>query len=115
MVGNLMAHRLKVVAAVLDVLNILFAERKTQADERLLRAIVNTALVIRCQFTAWDIHRIMKLVALFIRTDYPDSPIGQIKFQLFQTAMLLDSDISNDRHIDRLTALATGMTFSSSL
>jgi len=110
-----MAHRLKVVAAVRGVLDILFAGRKTQADERLLRAIVNTALVIRCQFTAWDIHGIMKLVALFIRTDYPDSPIGQIKLQLFQTAMLLEGHISNDRHIDRLTALATGMTFPSSL
>jgi proline dehydrogenase len=66
---------LKTITAVWNVLDILFTGRKTKADERLHRAVMNTALVILSQFTARNIHEIIKLVSLFIRTDNPDSPV----------------------------------------
>jgi len=59
-----------------DVLDILFARRKTKADERLHRTAMDAAPVIWCQFTAWNIHGIIKLVSLFVRTDNPNSPVG---------------------------------------
>jgi hypothetical protein len=37
---------LKTITAVWNVLDILFTGRKTKADERLHRAVMNTALVI---------------------------------------------------------------------
>jgi hypothetical protein len=55
---------LKTITAVWNVLDILFTGRKTKADERLHRTAMDAAPVIWCQFTAWNIHGIIKLVSL---------------------------------------------------
>jgi hypothetical protein len=85
------------------------------ANKRFLGGVMNTTLIFRSQLTARNIHRIIKLVSLFVRTDNPDAPLGQIKFKFFQTTMLLDCDVTHNGHIDRLTTLPTRMTFTHSL
>ena len=84
------------------------------ANKRFLGAVMNTTLVLRSQLTARNIHRIIKLVSLLVRTDNPDAPVGQIKFKFFKTAVLLDCNVAHNGHIDRFTALSTRVTFTRS-
>jgi hypothetical protein len=99
-------------AAIRNVLNILFGGGEPMANKRFLRTVMNATPVILSQFTARNIHGVIKLVSLFVRTNNPYASVGQIKFQFFQATMLLKGNIPNNGHIDRFTTLPTGMAFS---